>query len=160
MLPLVIAPDPILRKVAEQVQLPIPPEVKELAALMFPAMKHYDGIGLAAPQVGKSIQLMVINTPGEPTAYINPVVLKHSWKKVNMEEGCLSVPGVFGIVKRPERILARYLTLDGTGREEWLEGMIARVYQHEVDHLNGVLFIDKTKKITQGQELLSGYVAK
>ncbi|MBI5465913.1 MAG: peptide deformylase [Candidatus Kerfeldbacteria bacterium] len=157
MLPLVIAPDPILRKVTEQVSLPLSAEVQALAKQMFPAMKHYDGIGLAAPQVGRSLQLMVVNTPLEPTAYVNPVILKRSWKKVAMEEGCLSIPGVFGIVKRPQKILARYVTLGGQTREEWLDGLMARVYQHEVDHLNGVLFIDKTKEITQGSELLAKY---
>jgi len=160
MLPLILLPDPILRKVASPVTLPLSEEVRGLAEQMFPAMKHYDGIGLAAPQVGYSLQLMVINTPDQPTAYINPVIIKSSWKKVNMEEGCLSVPGVFGLVKRPAKILARYVTLEGKTKEEWLQGMVARVYQHEVDHLNGVLFIDKTKKIIEGQELLSGYAIK
>jgi peptide deformylase len=157
MLPLVVLPNKILRQVAAAVSLPMTDEVRALAEQMFPAMKHYDGIGLAAPQVGYSWQLMVINTPGKPTAYLNPIIVKSSWKKISMEEGCLSIPGVFGIVKRPAKVLARYVTLEGKTEEVWLDGMLARVYQHEVDHLNGVLFIDRTKKIIVGAELLAGY---
>lgn len=159
MLSLVIAPHPILRQVA--VALPLPPddEVRALAIDMFSAMEHYRGIGLAAPQVGRSIRLIAIATPGGPTAYVNPEIVRPSWRKVDMEEGCLSLPGVFGVVRRPERVNVRYLTLDGQPVQEELSGMIARVYQHEVDHLNGVLFIDRTKRIDQGQELLSTYGA-
>jgi len=157
MLPLIISPNPILRHVGTTITTPLSPEMIDLAKEMFIAMKHYDGIGLAAPQIGQSIQLMVINQSGTPTAFFNPVILKKSWAKINMEEGCLSVPGVFGIVRRPKKIYVRYYTIKNELKEEWLDSMIARIFQHEVDHLNGILFIDKTKKIIQGQELLDNY---
>jgi peptide deformylase len=160
MLSLITLPNPILRKVAEDVKFPVDSNFRKFIKEMFTAMKHYDGIGLAAPQVGKSIQLMVINTPNKPTAFINPVVLKKSWKKSEAEEGCLSVPNVYGMVKRSKKILVSFFNIDGVKHEEWLDGMIARVYQHEVDHLNGILFIDRTKKIIQGKELLAEYLTK
>lgn len=157
MLPLIVAPNPILRQQAKAVLLPPSAEVATLAQQMFLAMEHYKGIGLAAPQVGQSIRLIVIATPEKPTAYLNPTIAEHSWRKVNFEEGCLSLPGVYGDVRRPSRVLAKYVTLSGEQRTEWLEGLIARVYQHEVDHLNGVLFTDLAKKITNGAELLASY---
>lgn len=160
MLPLIIAPAPILRRQATAVSLPVTPELRQLAEQMFVAMEHYKGIGLAAPQVDQSVQLMVISTPERPTAFINPQVLKSSWKKDDYEEGCLSLPGLYGLVRRPTKVLARYVTLNGETKEEWLDGLLARVYQHEVDHLNGVLFIDRTENFTAGQELLEKYAAQ
>lgn len=160
MLPLIIAPHERLRTPAAPIPLPVDEDVAKLARDMFLAMVHYRGIGLAAPQVGHSLRLMVIATPGAPTAYLNPQIVKRSLTKTDMEEGCLSLPGLFGIVRRPARIYVRHHDLVGTAHETWLEGLIARVYQHEVDHLNGVLFIDKTKRLTQGQELLKTYGAR
>lgn len=157
MLPLIIAPNALLRAIAKPVVLPPTDELVKLARDMFAAMEHYRGIGLAAPQVGHSLRLIVIATPGQPTAYVNPEIVKRSFRKVAMEEGCLSLPGVFGQVRRPEHIEVRYYDLAGTKHEESLASMVARIYQHEVDHLDGVLFTDRTKKITQGKELLTSY---
>lgn len=159
MLPLIIAPNPILRAVAQPVGLPLGADIKLLAKDMVLAMQHYRGIGLAAPQVGHSVRLIVIATPDGPTAYANPEITKSSWGKVNMEEGCLSLPGVFGVVRRPERISVRYCDLNGERVSGELSGMMARVFQHEVDHLNGILFTDIAKSIEQGEELLSKYGA-
>ena len=158
MLPLIIAPNSILKRVAADINLPVSAEVVALAQNMVKAMVHYKGIGLAAPQVGQSVKLIVVATPNSPTVYINPQIIKYSWKKITMEEGCLSIPGVFGMVKRPQSVRARYLTLDGALKEEKLDGMVARIYQHEVDHVNGVLFIDRKPKILAGAELLPNYV--
>lgn len=157
MLPLVIMPAQILRQPSGEIKLPLTAEIKVLAQQMLAAMTHYNGIGLAAPQVGQSLRLIVIATSPQPSVYINPEIIKSSWRHNQMEEGCLSLPGVFGIVKRPRRVLARYLTLEGEIKQEWLDDMIARVYQHEVDHLNGILFTDKVTILTKGQELLSQY---
>lgn len=159
MLPLIIAPNPILRKVASAVPLQLNSELKALAKDMFDAMQQYRGIGLAAPQIGQSIRLIIIATPDGVKAYFNPEIIKQSWKKTNMEEGCLSLPGVFGIVRRPGSIKVRYTSIDGVEITEDLNGMTARIYQHEVDHLNGILFIDRTSQIDQGQELLAKYGA-
>ena len=157
MLTLIVAPNPILRQKAKPIPVPVSPTTHQLAQEMLLAMEHYHGIGLAAPQVGQSVRLIVIATPEQPTAYLNPEIKQHSWRKVNFEEGCLSLPGVYGDVRRPSRVLASYTTIAGEQKEEWLTGLIARVYQHEVDHLNGVLFTDLTKKITNGAELLATY---
>ncbi|HLD85874.1 MAG TPA: peptide deformylase [Patescibacteria group bacterium] len=157
MLPLIIAPEPILRTVAQAVALTIPSEVVNLAQGMFAAMAYYHGIGLAASQINQSLRLIVIATPGNPTAYINPEIIKVSWRKIDFEEGCLSLPGVFGLVRRPERILARYYNLAGEMKEVWLTEMIARIYQHEVDHINGMLFVDKAAAITSGRDLFTKY---
>lgn len=157
MLPLIIAPNQILRAKAEVIKLPLQPEIIKMAQDMFVAMAHYKGIGLAAPQVGQSTRLIVIATADSPTAYVNPEILKSSWKKVEMEEGCLSIPKVCGLVKRPERVCVKYVALNGVEYQEWMDGMLARVFQHEVDHINGILFTDRTKIITQAEELLHHY---
>ncbi|MFA4818450.1 MAG: peptide deformylase [Patescibacteria group bacterium] len=159
MLPLIIAPHPLLRQVAAPIDLSAGGlKLRSFVKKMYKAMLHYDGIGLAAPQVGQSVRLMVMNTPGEPTVYFNPEILKTSWRKIVIEEGCLSVPDVYGLVKRPARIQVRYQTLMGEIKQEWLDDLWARVYQHEVDHLNGVLFIDLTRDFLQGKELLNHYL--
>lgn len=157
MLPLVLVPNNILRTKTEPIVLPFGSDITVLSQEMFAAMKHYNGIGLAAPQVNENLRLIVVATSGNPTAYINPQIVKTSWQKIVMEEGCLSIPGVFGLVKRPAKVLARYYSVEGKLKEEWLSEMVARIYQHEVDHLNGILFTDKTSKITAGQELLAKY---
>ncbi len=161
MLPLIIAPHPLLRQVAAPIDLSAGRlKLRSFVKKMYKAMLHYDGIGLAAPQVGQAFRLMVMNTPGEPTAYFNPEILKTSWRKIIIEEGCLSVPDVYGLVKRPTRVQVRYQTIEGELKQAWLDGLWARVYQHEVDHLNGVLFIDKTKRFIKGAELVEKYLNK
>jgi len=157
MLPLVIAPQPILRTKTKELAVPLSPTEEKFSQEMFLAMANYKGIGLAAPQVGQDKRLIVINTSGQPTAYFNPEIIKVTWRKVVMEEGCLSLPGVWGQVKRPQGVLAAYLTARGERRQEWLDGLLARVYQHEVDHLNGILFIDLTDDFTKGSELVANY---
>ena len=157
MLPLQIAPSSVLRQVAQAVGLPISGEISYLATEMITAMRHYHGIGLAAPQIDKSLRIIVVATMPQPTIYINPEIIKTSWRKVDIEEGCLSIPGVYGSVRRPQRVLARYLDISGRRHEEWLTEMVARIYQHEVDHLNGVLFVDKALIISSGRELLAKY---
>ncbi|MFH1866914.1 MAG: peptide deformylase [Patescibacteria group bacterium] len=157
MLQLITLPNPILRQRVTEVPLPPSQKIIDLIPQMFSAMENYQGIGLAANQINKSISLMVIATSKGPRAFINPRILKRSWSKDQIEEGCLSIPGVFGQVRRSTRIYVSHLTDQGKVEKVWYEGMMARVYQHEVDHLNGVLFIDQAKIITQGQELLKQY---
>ena len=159
MLPLVIAPQPILRATAKPVELPLSEIVVSFADELLQAMKHYRGIGLAAPQVATGIRIIAVGANVTPKIYVNPEVVKRSWKKVDFEEGCLSLPGLYGIVRRPERVLARYYDVAGMRHEEWLEGLVSRVYQHEVDHLNGILFFDLTTTFTAGEELLANYQA-
>lgn len=157
MLPLIIAPNKILRQSAEAIKLPLSTEILNLIEQMFEAMPHYKGIGLAAPQINKSVRLIVIATDKGPRAFINPEIIESTPKIEEMEEGCLSLPGVFGIVPRPYGVSASFIDQSGSKRVENFEGMMARVYQHEVDHINGILFIDKASEIVNGQELLSKY---
>lgn len=160
MLSLVLLPSPSLRQKSKDITLPLTPEQQTFVDEMFIAMQTYDGVGLAAPQVGSNINIIVINTEESPTAYINPVIKKYSWRKEKMEEGCLSVPGVYGSVKRSITITVEYYDRQGNFINEVLTGYLARVFQHEVDHLNGVLFIDRTKEITKGQDELDKMLSK
>ena len=107
-----------------------------------------DGVGIASPQVGRNIRVIVVLVDDMPTCFINPVITKESEAKIQDEEGCLSVPGVYGLVERHKRI--RFEALNRHGRRIAFDArhFLAVVLQHEVDHLNGVLFIDKMIKQT------------
>jgi len=140
---LVCYPDPMLRRRAEEIT-EFNDELKRLAASMAEVMHKSRGVGLAAPQVGSSIRLVVVNL-GEDRgdlAVVNPVV-KCAGDGVVGEEGCLSVPGVLGKVVRSETVLVVGVGLDEKEVELEAEGLMARVFQHETDHLDGTLFIDK-----------------
>ena len=132
-------------------------EIKKLIADMEKTMKEKDGAGLAAPQVGRNLKIIVINTQDGTLALVNPKILKKSWKKEVMEEGCLSLPEVFGLVKRSAKVRVIGLSPDGTKIYFTAAGFLARVLQHEIDHLSGILFIDKAKEITQGKDILEKY---
>ena len=120
--------------------------VKELVRSMFDSLKTLDGIGLAAPQVGKNLQIAIIDL--SPTGekkkrvLINPKIISYSMEKSIFEEGCLSFPGVAGNVKRPVRVTVRYTDIKGKEIKEKMDGMLSRASQHEIDHLSGTLFID------------------
>lgn len=146
--PILTAPDPILRNKSIELNF-VEVSENELEALcrnMTATMLESDGVGLAAPQIGKNIRVAVVNTDEGPICLINPKITKKSILKEWGEEGCLSVPDVFGQVKRHKKITCQYQ--DQTGKKINLkaEGLFARVIQHELDHLDGILFIDKTRK--------------
>jgi peptide deformylase len=133
--------DPVLRQVAEPVRK-VNAEIKKLVADMFETMYAAEGVGLAAPQVGVSKRLFVIDVgDGEPFALVNPVLAK-GWKEIEDNEGCLSVPGVYLPVKRYERVL--FKGRDEKDRSVQIEatGLLARALQHELDHLDGKIFVD------------------
>jgi peptide deformylase len=155
-LPIKIYPCPVLRRKtrALKTQELQRKEIKQLFLDMAKTMKEKDGVGLAAPQVGQDFKIVVINTKDGDVILINPKILRKSWKKELLEEGCLSLPEIFGLVKRSQKISLTALNQDGKKIKFKAEGMFARVIQHEVDHLNGVLFIDRAKEITQGKEKL------
>jgi peptide deformylase len=152
-LPITTHPDPILRQKAAEVKQ-ISSDVELLIGDMVNTMKETKGIGLAAPQVGKNIRLIIVNTKDEPVVLINPKICSKSLKKTKDEEGCLSLPGIFGIVRRHHKVKVKAKNRQGEDIEITGKGMLARVLQHEIDHLDGVLFIDKALKITKGLELL------
>lgn len=110
-------------------------------------MLERDGVGLAAPQVGKNIRICVVNTSDGPQCLVNPKITKKSWAKEWGEEGCLSVPNVFGEVKRHKKITCKYTDKNKKIIKLEAKGLLARVLQHEIDHLDGILFIDNAKGI-------------
>ena len=146
-LDLVTYPGPVLRKQAAVVKN-VDGELIKTAEEMFSIMYENNGIGLAAPQVGVSRRLLVIDVreDGRPVyVMINPRLTKRDGE-AEAEEGCLSLPDVFGEVKRAEHIEVTYIDREGEEQTMEAEGMLARAIQHEIDHLNGVLFIDRLEK--------------
>lgn len=135
--------DEVLRMKAEPVA-EVTDEIRELIREMFVTMKVEDGIGLAAPQIGKSIRLFVVQADDDvERAFINPQIIETSLETESYEEGCLSIPKQYEEVVRPSRVTVQ--ALNERGRRFTLEadGLLARVIQHEYDHLDGVLFIDR-----------------
>ena len=143
---------PVLRKQAEDIPTDYP-GLQQLISDMFETMKNAEGVGLAAPQVGLSIRVVVIDLDilkddypeyaGFLHAYINPHILEFSDDTCTMEEGCLSIPGIHENVRRSKSIHVTYLDENLQPHDEWVDGYLARVMQHEFDHLEGKLFVDK-----------------
>ncbi|MBX4186687.1 MAG: peptide deformylase [Candidatus Doudnabacteria bacterium] len=153
MLKIVTIPDPILNKKTELIKK-FDQGLEDLVSEMIETCRKANGIGLAAPQIGKSIRLCIINLEHmglPPFPLVNPKIVKKSWKKTNMEEGCLSIPGLFGIVRRPVKITVEAQNLSGEKNKFEADGMLSRVIQHEVDHLDGILFTSKMLRKTPGK---------
>ena len=143
---LILYPDPILRKVANPLKL-IDSEVREKVREMFDIMYKERGIGLAAPQVAWNTRLFVLNIAGEADegeerVYINPEITQSEGNVIE-EEGCLSIPDIRARVSRPERVTVQAQDLTGQVFTEDINGMPARTVQHELDHLDGILFIQR-----------------
>lgn len=136
--------DPVLRQKAKNVK-EITPEVRSLIARMWTAMYENKGVGLAAPQVGITKKIIVVDTQeeGEKFAVINPRIVRMEQEQEFSEEGCLSIPDIRGDVLRPVTIEVQGMDLAGKPFQMEATGLLARVFQHEIDHLNGVLFVDK-----------------
>jgi peptide deformylase len=137
-------PDPRLKKVSEPVR-EFTAALKELAARMLELMREYKGVGLAAPQVGQNIRMFVMNPTGEPNdnrVYVNPVLSEPDGEDA-AEEGCLSLPNVNAQISRHKSMHIQAQDLDGKPIEETQSGYIARIWQHEFDHLNGILITDR-----------------
>ncbi len=150
--PIVKYPDPILRQVAEPIKR-ITPEIRQLVSFMRRVMQDANGIGLAAPQVGRSIRLMLYTDFSDEAApqvhaLINPVILKMAGEQIEPPEGCLSLPGLMGTVRRAQTIWVKATNMQGKVIKFKAEGLTARVIQHEVDHLDGILFIDRADPAT------------
>ena len=140
--------DPVLRQVATPVR-EITAEIKRIIADMTETMWHQVGIGLAAPQVGLSYRILVMDDgKGGAQTLINPEIESRSGT-IREEEGCLSVPGVFGVVERSKTITVRAMDADGKPVSMEATGLKARIVQHELDHLDGVLFIDRLPPVTR-----------
>jgi peptide deformylase len=149
--PLVILPDPKLRLVSEPVK-EITDEIRQLADDMLETMYDAPGVGLAAIQIGVPLRMVTMDvskTEGErePMVLINPEILWASEEKRVYEEGCLSIPEFYEEVERPDRVRFRYMNLKGETVEQEAEDLMATCVQHEIDHLNGTLFIDYLSKL-------------
>src|SRR6476659_6298621 len=159
LLPIVEVPDPRLRQISSPVEK-VDREVRSLVADMFETMYAAPGIGLAAIQVGVPRRILVIDLQEpanpedpeskpvrDPRVFINPEIVEHSEQEVPYTEGCLSVPDQYAEVDRPDRIRAKWLGLDGKPHDEEITGLLATCLQHEMDHLEGVLFIDHLSRL-------------
>ena len=147
-LSLVYYPDPRLQQACKLIEK-VTPEIKELAKNMIETMYAENGIGLAAPQVGLQIRMTVVDVSedqNQPLVLINPEIISKQGN-VNSEEGCLSIPGYRDIVKRAAEISVKALDLDGQEFQIDAKELLARCIQHEIDHLDGVLFIDRLSRL-------------
>jgi peptide deformylase len=144
-LPILYVPDPRLRAKAAPVA-PNDPRIAPLAEQMLATMYKAPGIGLAAPQIGELLRLAVVDVRPEekpdPMVLVNPEIVAASRETATREEGCLSLPNQYDDVTRPARIKLRWTDLGGAKREMEAEGLLAACLQHELDHLDGVLFVD------------------
>ena len=156
MLSIIYYGNPILRKKSEPIS-EVTGDIKQLIKDMVEAMDKNNGQGLAAPQIGKSLRLVVVRfyekkDEGEfelsetPTVFINPEILSYSKETITMEEGCVSIPGLHAQVERPVTVKIRYMNEQGEIIETEFRELDARVFFHENDHLNGVLYIDRVNK--------------
>lgn len=143
MLKIITHPNKILRKKAQEIENVLDPKIQKLAQDMIKSMNKGKGIGLAAPQVGKSLSLITVNIKDGPLVLFNPKILWFSRKKEIDEEGCLSLPGKYGKIERSYKIKVKAQDREGKKVKFKAEGLLARVLQHEIDHLNGILIIDK-----------------
>jgi peptide deformylase len=160
--PILIHPDPRLKKLCEPVA-EITAELRQLAADMLETMYDAPGVGLAAPQVGVLKRLIVMDCikdgPAQPMALFNPVILWASEDLSTYEEGCLSIPEQYADVNRPAEVIVRWTDVDGATQERQFSGLWSTCVQHEIDHLDGKLFIDylgplKRQMITRKMEKL------
>lgn len=143
-LPILSYPNEILRDKAKSIEDPKSPEIRELILDMIETMEdNGNALGLAAPQVGQSVRLCIIILDNKKYILINPEFKSKSLRKDVMEEGCLSFPGKFIPVKRHKKVKVEALDREGNKIIISADGMLARALQHEIDHLDGVLFIDK-----------------
>ena len=158
---IIILPDKQLRLVSKPIEK-VTPEIRKLADDMFETMYDAPGIGLAAIQVAQPLRLITMdlakkNEEGEtnpqPRVFINPEILSSSEEMSVYEEGCLSIPEYYEEVERPAKVRVRFTDLDGKVHEEDAEGLFATCIQHEIDHLNGVLFIDHLSRLKRSRAI-------
>ncbi len=146
LLPILIAPHALLKARARRVVDSDADKVRDIIPRMFAAMYHAPGIGLAAPQVGLGLRLAVVdlmaNDKRQPIVLINPEIIQRSPEMFTREEGCLSLPHQFADVTRPARVRVRFEDAAGIKQEIEADGLLATCLQHEIDHLDGILFVD------------------
>lgn len=153
-LKIITDPNPKLRKVSQEVDVKSikDPKMQGFFKDLEKTMLENDGVGLASPQVAENIRVIVIKDGERTLCLINPQITKRSWAKEWGEEGCLSVPGYYGQVRRNKRINCVYKDKKGNKKRIKAEGFLARVIQHEIDHLDGILFTDKAEDLKRSSE--------
>lgn len=157
---IIIYPDLELRKKSQSIKKSDLAEINKFLPEFIEMMEKKDGVGLACPQIGKNIKLFVTKVNDQVQVFINPLIFWRSWSRNVMEEGCLSIPDVYGLVTRPVRVWLTYQNEHGQRKFLKTDALLARVIQHEYDHLFGRLFIDKVSEITQGQKNLNKLLEK
>ncbi len=155
--PILVAPDPRLKRVSSTVSA-VDDEIRLLVDDLFETMYAAPGVGLAAPQIDVHKRLLVMDIAekdgdSKPFVMINPMILERSESEAVYEEGCLSVPGYYADVARPDRVRVRYLDRDGAEQEIAAEGFLATCLQHEMDHLDGGLFVDRISALKRNMIL-------
>jgi len=160
---IVVVPNPVLRAKARKVPA-VTPQIQALIDDMVETMRQAPGVGLAAPQVGVALRVIVVEyaepsedpeaEPKPPKLYavVNPEITRQSETTVPGNEGCLSIPTYFGSVERREVVTVKGLDRHGRAFRLKAKGWLARIFQHEIDHLNGVLFTDRTEKVWRAEE--------
>jgi peptide deformylase len=141
----VLYPDPVLRKVSEPVGR-FDEELRSVVAGMFARMRKSKGVGLAAPQVGLRQRILVLNATGkeeDDVVLVNPTIVARAGDRAVFDEGCLSFPGIYAEISRPDRCTVRFVDLTGAAVEREYSGFESRIIQHEYDHLEGVLLVDR-----------------
>ena len=172
-LPIYTYGQPVLRKVAEDIDANYP-ELKQLVENMYETNERADGVGLAAPQIGLPIRVVIVDLrplaedmpeyADFKRAYINGYIVEEEGETILMDEGCLSLPGIHEKVPRAEKVRIQYVDEDFVEHDEWVEGFLARVIQHEFDHLEGKVFTDRISPLRRQMNkakfnaLLSGKV--
>ncbi|GBQ29934.1 peptide deformylase [Gluconacetobacter azotocaptans] len=145
-MPILVAPQAILRQTARLVRPEDTASLRDILPRMFSAMYQAPGIGLAAPQVGLGLRFAIVDLgedeQRDPMVLINPEVIEESESLSSREEGCLSLPNQYADVIRPEKVRVRFRALDGAEQEIEADGLLATCIQHEIDHLDGILFVD------------------
>ncbi len=154
--PVLTEPNQTLRKTSKAVSVKKikTPEMAELLADMVETMKKENGVGVAAPQIGINERIFIAQTPNGPKAFINPKIVEKSFKIMDYEEGCLSVPGVktkrkWGKTKRHRSVTVKALDDNGEEFEMKGTGLLSVIFQHEIDHLDGTLFIDHATDLSE-----------
>ncbi|MEM9669716.1 MAG: peptide deformylase [Pseudomonadota bacterium] len=148
---ILLVPDARLKLVSKPIEGEVTGEHRALMNDMLETMYDAPGIGLAAIQIGEPVRIIVMDLQEDeeknPRYFVNPEILETSDETAPYEEGCLSIPEVFDTVERPAKCRVRYMNYDGETIEEWADGLYATCIQHEMDHLNGILFIDYLSRL-------------
>jgi len=149
---LITFPNDILKQKTIEVK-EIDKNIKKIAVEMKKIMKKHHGVGLAANQIGLNLSLFIVEEKNKILTFINPKIIKFEGERILLEEGCLSLPGIWGKIKRYPKIEIEYYDLFGKKRKLKAKGLLAQIIQHEIDHLNGILFAEKAEKLYKFEEI-------